>query len=452
MKLSSLCKGIRFPKPKYPNVPTEVVPIPSPSKVILPMLQHAGLPCIPCVEKGTQVKIGDVVGRPQDETGASVHASVSGEVTDIAQVYTSSGQKSPAVIISSDGKDTWADNIKTDAEYLEKAPSVLIDRIKDAAIMSSGSESAPVITDLTLSQKPRGYHFATGLPIFKPLDTLVINCVDTEPYYGSAHRLMNDFFDDLEAGIKTVKIVTEATRFIMAVDVQHSVSNQVRDLTGQLEVAVRSVDGTRFPTGVHRVLLKELLDLEIPMPYGEPRDYGVSVLKVDSIIDIGRAAKHLKPQVEKVISVFGKGVHDQKLVRVRMGTPLKDVLEACGGLAGRPGKVIFGGPMMGMAQFDLNVPISKDTEAVYVQTMDEVVRSTNHPCINCGLCVKVCPVRLVPSQLSKYCENDQFQDAAALNLMNCIECGCCHYVCPAKRPMVHQFRYGKSQVMVRRMG
>lgn len=209
-----------------------------------------------------------------------------------------------------------------------------------------------------------------------------------------------------------------------------------------------SLDGQRFPVALTVPLLKAALGRELPLPYGHPRDIGVALYDIETTLSIGASVHKQIPQTELPITVGGGAISKSGIVKVRIGTPVRELIESLDGLKGNPAKIILGGPMMGMAQYSLDIPITKQTPALFALTKDEIQLTEGYgECINCGLCVGVCPVNLIPGMLSMYCARDRFDVAEAEGLLTCIECGCCDYVCPARRPLVHMFRHAKHQLM-----
>jgi electron transport complex protein RnfC len=209
-----------------------------------------------------------------------------------------------------------------------------------------------------------------------------------------------------------------------------------------------SLDGERFPVGLSVPLLKAVLGREVPLPYGHPRDIGAAIYDIDTVVSIGSSVHKQIPQVESLITAGGGALSNGGIIKIRIGTQIGVLIESLDGLKEDPAKIILGGPMMGMAHYDLTIPITKDIPGLFVLTRDEI-QVTGHyrECINCGLCVKVCPVRLVPGMLSMYCASDCPEMADREGIFDCIECGCCDYVCPSQRPMVHLFRHAKHQLM-----
>ena len=209
-----------------------------------------------------------------------------------------------------------------------------------------------------------------------------------------------------------------------------------------------SVTGRRFPVGLPIPLIKAALGREVPLPFGHPRDVGVALFDLETALRVGSCLTTTLPPVETLITVGGGALGHRGVVRVRVGVEIGALIESLGGFRDAPAKVILGGPMTGVAQYELTVPITKEVSGLFALTPGEIGLSRGYrQCINCGRCVAVCPVNLVPGVLSLYCARDRFDAAEREGLLSCIECGCCDYVCPSRRPLVHLFRHAKHQLL-----
>lgn len=451
MSILSLFKGIRLPSPSAPAAPTVLDP---PEKVYLPLRQHQGAVCDPAVQPGDQVRLGQVVGSSEDFEAADVHASVSGTVEAIIEKLDPAGQPTPAVVIKNDGQDALPDEVEdglTDPDQVAKTrPSRLLRRLRNAGLVRASALGLPLHVDLSPPMAPRSYLYMTGIPVVRPIDTLIIKAVDADPPVAPNQAVLAQAAEgpELEMGIAALARISGAKRVVIALP-KGKPPDKAAVLAASREWEIAHVDGGHYPYAVDPLLVHSLTGRVTPSPYGEPRDVGVVVEPLVTALDVGRVLLTGRPTTERVFSVAGD-VTSPQTFRVRLGTPLNQALEAAGAPANL-GKVILGGPMMGYAQFDLETPITKETCGAYVQSSFNLRPFANEPCINCGRCVQACPVNLVPSELGKFCEFGLFENAAEKDLLHCIECGCCAYVCPAKRPMVHLLRYGKSEVMAERM-
>jgi electron transport complex protein RnfC len=442
-------RGITLKK-QTKRPPQELMEIPLPQRVILPLRQYNGEPLQPTVAEGDAVRVGQVIATAPTNASLPLHATISGIVAAVTECPDYTGIPTPCIILEADGADTWIEHPpeETDLEQLE--PSEILNRIHDAGLITKTLTPAPLSSDLVPRDQPAS-HLMDGTRITPKIDTLLITALDKEPALGVNRYLAGIHTDDLPRGLAVLKTITGApyTRFV--VDKNTSPYPQLTELVAADEeeaTTITAVNGRRHPLGLTIPLIKAVLGREVPLPYGHPRDVGVAVYDLDTTMAIGRAVRTRLPQVESLITVGGGAVKQPGIITVRIGTPIREIIESLGGFATDPAKVILGGPMTGMAHYDLDTPVTKDTEGLFALTPDEVQRSGDYrQCINCGLCVKVCPVNLLPGILSLYCAQDKFDMAETNGLFACIECGCCDYVCPSRRPLVHLFRHAKYQVM-----
>ncbi len=452
MKLSSLFKGICLPRPPAATPP---VILPAPEKVYLPLRQHRGAMAEPKVKPGDKVALGQVVGASEEFESATVQATVSGVVEAITTTVDPAGEKVPTVVVTNDGADAWAEDLDTSATLADPAavkasrPSRLLRRLREAGLVRAQVQGRPLHVDLSPPMAPQSYLFMTGIPVVRPIDTLVVRAVDADPPVCPNQACLTEATDELAVGVAALARISGAKRVILALPSGVEAAG-VKAMAAQNGWEVAAVSPRAYPFASDSLLVRSLTGREVPSPYGEPRDVGVVLEPLISALDAGRVLMSGRPVIDRVFSVAGE-VKTPQTFKVRLGTPISQVLTAAGGGPSRLGKVVVGGPMMGLAIYDPATPVTRETEGVFVQGADKVVNYADHPCIHCGRCVAVCPVNLVPSELGKLCEFRMFEEAAEQSLMNCIECGCCAYVCPARRPMVHFLRHGKSEVLAGRM-
>jgi Na+-translocating ferredoxin:NAD+ oxidoreductase subunit C len=255
------------------------------------------------------------------------------------------------------------------------------------------------------------------------------------------------YTDDVRQGISLVKKLVGAKNAVLALGDDFKTASGSLAISGDgLEIV--SVKN-RYPVARPQLLTTALTGREVPWPGGDTRDVGVLVLDIEAILGILEAVRGGRPQVDRVITVRGTEISARN-IKVRLGTPLADVLAFAGTSFDRAAKVVMGGLMDGSAQYDPTTPVTKQTSAVQVLTSRDLVEITEQLCIKCGRCVSVCPMRLLPNVITNYCEFGRFEDAAEAELFSCIECGCCAYVCPARRPLVHYVKHGKAEVTAMR--
>jgi len=444
-------RGIRLPSKEASTF--DRVETPLPQRVVLPLRQYIGELSKPTVSVGDKVKVGQLIGSPDGEEGAlPLHATISGKVVDIKEHLDHKGSSVPSIIIEADGTDSWIEAPKAEEEDVTCLnPPEILKRIQGAGVVLKGLLPIPLGSDLAPPDQPKTYLALNGRQVVKRIDTLLVTALDPEPSLGVNRYLARIHNSELAPGIAALKATTGAERTLFVVDRNHRPCPQLEEMAGadeQEATGILSLDGGRFPLGLPVPLLKAALGRQVPLPYGHPRDVGVALYDMDTVISVGRSVRQQIPQVETLITVGGGALSKRGIVRIRSGTPIDTLIESLGGLTDNPAKIILGGPLMGMAHYELGVPITKDIGALFVLSRDEAGISGHYrQCINCGLCVRVCPVNLVPGMLSLYCAKDRFDVAERQGLFTCIECGCCDYVCPSHRPLVHLFRHAKHQLM-----
>jgi electron transport complex protein RnfC len=396
------------------------------------------------------------VGESKDPASALVHASISGTVEEITETTNPAGQPVAAVSIKSDQQDAWLESAQGSETALLSLDEVgkasreeLLGRVQEGGIVRSLTMGLPLHLDLSPPSSPRSYMHMTAAPVVRPIDTLIIKAVDFDPPVAPNQACLAGDTSELELGVTALTRITGADRVILALPSGGS-SDQLTETAEKNGWELAKVNAGHYPYGLNNLVIHSLLGREVATPYGDPRDVGVVIQPLLTALDVGRVLGSGRPVTERVFSVCGD-VGQPQTFRVRLGTPVAEVIDAAGGLSDDPGKVILGGPMMGYAHFDLNTPVTKETSGVFVQAAANVQTFSNHPCIHCGRCMQACPVRLEPGELGKLCEFGQYDLAAERNLFHCIECGVCAYVCPAKRPMVQLLRLGKSEVLAGRM-
>ncbi len=415
-----------------------IEPAPVPKVVRIPLQQHIGAPCKPCVAPGDAVKKGQMIGEPGGFVSAAVHSSVSGKVTGTGTVPHIFGAPVPCLVIENDGEETWADGLNVETADLDSmTPEQIRGRIKDAGLVGMGGATFP--THVKVSPPP-------GKP---PFDTFIANGVECEPYLTADHRLMLEKPEEIVEGIKLLARTVGAKRVVIAIeenkpDAVKTMREVVKTKGYDFEVASLHV---RYPQGAEKQLIKALTGREVPPPPGLPVDVGCLVQNVGTCRATYLACKYNVPLVERVVSVTGEGVEEPKNLLCRIGTPVGDLLEICK-IKSTAKKLVLGGPMMGLAQWTDEVVVIKGTSGVLV--LEEAPVREAGPCIRCGRCVEVCVIGLVPSAISLALEAGDYDAADRENVLDCIECGCCTYYCPAKRPIVQWVKEAKAVLIPRK--
>lgn len=412
------------------NVHIEKVPVSK--KVIIPVSQHIGAPGVPIVNIGDTVKKGQLIAKAEAPITSYVHASTSGEITDIAVYPSSYRDKSLAIVIESDGLDQWMPGLPLNRDWEKMKVEEIQGIIKEAGIVGMGGANFP--THFKLSYGPE-----------KKIDTVILNGSECEPYLTSDYRLMIEETEKVVTGFRIALKCLNVKRGIVGVEDNKPEAIKVLKAafkgTGVEVVALP----TKYPQGAERMLIKVLTGREIPAGKRHS-DIGVVGLNVSTIVAVANAVVNGIPAIERVTTVTGDAIKEPKNLLVKIGTSFKDVIDYCGGYSKTPKKIINGGPMMGYAQDSLEIPVVKGVAGILVLSKDAVSHDEKSACIRCGRCVKACPIGLVPSMLSILSERDRHEEAReSYGLMNCIECGSCAYVCPSKRNIVQNIRYSKSK-------
>ncbi|MFC1856092.1 electron transport complex subunit RsxC [Thermodesulfobacteriota bacterium] len=413
-----------------------------PSVAVIPLAQHIGSPCEPAVEVGDEVKKGQVIGNPRGFVSSPIHASISGKVTAIEKRPHPSGRDDvTSVIIESDGNDEWIDGLVEHLDHLALSAEELKQIVLNAGIVGKGGATFP--THVKLSPPPN-----------KKITTVILNGAECEPYLSADHRVMLETPHDVVEGLKIIMKILDVKEGYIGIennkqDAIRAISDSMQDLISpEYDIKLITLD-TKYPQGAEKQLIKVITGNEVPSG-GLPMDVGVVVQNVGTAAAVYEAVRYGRPFVERVLTVSGLGVNEQKNIKARIGTPFSEIIEQCGGLTDGVVKVISGGPMMGMAQHSLDVPVIKGTSGILAFTKKEAVPMNVGPCLRCGRCIAACPMKLEPYLLGTYGELYMFEEASAANAMDCMECGSCVFICPAKRPLVHLMRFVKREVIVAR--
>jgi electron transport complex protein RnfC len=411
-----------------------ILDMPLVSRVVIPLHQHTGAPAQSIVAVGDEVKAGQKIGQAQGYISVPVHASISGKVVAIEPHLHPLGGKLPAVVIEGDGQDTWAVPHHGATGTSPTDPRAMVEAIREAGIVGLGGAAFPT-------------HVKLSPPEGKSIDTFILNGAECEPYLTADHRLMVEHSEQIVAGAKIILQILNSRRGIIGIeankpDALAAMRERVRDEPNFEVVALR----VKYPQGAEKQLIWAITKREVPSG-GLPLDVGCVVQNVGTAKAIYDAVVGGKPLVERVVTVTGPIVREPKNLRVRIGTLFGELIQQCGGTTEVPGKLIMGGPMMGLAQVSDQVPVIKGTSGVLVLRSSQAWIPEQQACICCCRCVDTCPMKLVPTELGKLIQHSRFQDAERLGVLDCMECGTCSYVCPSKINLVHLFKLAKTHIL-----
>ncbi len=425
--------GAHPPERKFAGLEA-IQELPPPETLLVPVAQHIGVPAVPVVKARDTVAKGQVIGEAKGFISAPIHSPVSGTVTKIEQRPDIVGRPVDHVVITNDGAETWAAGMNAPRDTASLSADDIRSAVAEAGIVGMGGATFP--THVKLSPPPD-----------KPIDTAILNGVECEPYLTCDYRLMLEKGKQILAGFKIIIRALGAEQGIVAVEANKPDAYEALKGLAERDGLSAAVLPVRYPQGAEKQLIKALLNREVPAG-GLPLDVGVVVQNVGTAFAIHEAVALGRPLIERVVTITGEGVDRPANFRCRIGTPARVLLEAAG-LRPEANKVIFGGPMMGLAQADLDMPVAKGTSGILV--LERAEAYVSRPCIRCGACVRGCPMRLVPSLISLASEAGATELYEEVNVMDCIECGVCTYVCPARRPIVHQVKQAKAYIAAQRM-
>ena len=430
--------GVHPPYRKDRTAALPVRDLPVPQTLRLLMAQHLGAPAKPLVKKGDVVRRGQPVGGAAGFVSSPVHAPTSGTVKAVVEVYGPSGAMTTAVDLVPDGADQWVEGVAGCPDWEAAEPKALADRVAAAGVVGMGGAGFP--THVKLSPPPD-----------KPIDTLILNGAECEPCLTADHRLMVEQAAAVWTGARIVRRILGAKSVFVAIE------DNKPDAIAAMEQAMRGADDgaalvvlpTAYPHGAEKQQIYAVTGREVPSG-GLPMDVGCVVENVGTALAIRDAVVDGRPLTERITTVTGLPVKDPANLRARIGASFADLIAACGGTTGPVGKIVAGGPMMGLAQAGTDAVTTKTTSGLLLLPPQPGRQYVSLPCIGCGRCVAACPMRLLPCDLSQMLEAERYDAAESADVMDCIECGCCAWECPARRPLVQHMKRGKAYVAAKR--
>ena len=402
-----------------------------PKQVVIPMSQHIGVPCTPLVKVGDKVLRGQKIG-DGDGLCVPVHASVSGTVVAVEPRPHASGKKVMSVVIDNDFQDTTIPAPAASLSPEQMDPDTILGLIREAGIVGMGGAAFP--------------GNVKALSAMGKVDTLIANACECEPYITSDDTLLRTNPEQVLRGMQILQPVVGAKRAVLAVeDNKPEAIAKVRPMLADFPGIELEVLPTRYPQGAEKQLIQAVTGREVP-PGQLPVSVNCAVFNVSTFAAIYRAVELGVPVTSRIVTVSGEAIREPQNFIVRIGTPFRDLIEVAGGLNDATERVICGGPMMGLSQGDLSIPVMKSTNCVLCLLKDRNAAAENPVCLRCGKCVGVCPMRLQPLYLYRYQRAGNLNELERLHVTDCIECGSCAFTCPGKLPLVETIRAGKQML------
>ena len=416
---------------KYLAKNSPIKNLPLPQKVVIPLLQHTGAINESIVKPGDLVKKGEKIGESKKFISAPVHSSISGKVSVIKKSLTPLGKEVPSVVIESDNRNEEFLSKKID--WKKESIESIKNRIREAGIVGLGGAAFPTVVKLSPPEE-------------KKIDTVILNGCECEPYLTADYRLMVEKPEEILEGFQIILKVLDVKNGYIGIEdnkpeAVKSLKFKIQNSKFKIKIIVLP---TKYPQGAEKQLIKAITKREVPSG-GLPMDVGVVVQNISTALAIKEAVVDGKALVERVVTVSGPRVKNPGNFRVRIGTPISELITASGGLPDDTERIIVGGPMMGIAQQTIEIPVTKGMTGILLLPKDEFLSEEIEPCIRCGKCNDVCPMNLLISEIGRYAENKDWESTKKLGLDDCMECGACAYVCSAKRPLVQYIKWAKEQ-------
>ena len=403
----------------------------TPEEVVIPLTGWGGLVCAPLVRPGQRVSVGEPIGRPEG-MGAWVHASVSGCVSAVEERPHPWGGRALSVVIRSDGEGSRFSGALEAADFCYLSGEEIIRRLARSGVTGMGGGGFPTHEKLAR---------AAGR-----VDTLIINAAESEPYVTADHRLLLERGESILTGAQMLLKATGAQQGILAVegnklDAAEALERRLKKR--RMPVRVRTLP-SRYPLGSEKQVVKVLTGREVP-PGGDPVDVGCLVLNAATVFAAEQALSQGRPLTHRAVAVTGGALVRPRNLWVPIGTPLRCLIQAAGGFREEPELILMGGPMMGVAQSDLDAPVLKETNALLcLSAWEREQPRQEERCIRCGRCVSVCPMRLMPLLVDKALKLGEPRNLEALHVEDCIQCGCCTYICPSGIPLLERMRQARQ--------
>ncbi len=420
------------------NCPTQVAPLPK--QAIFPLSQHIGAPAKPVVSKGDKVRVGTLLAEAGGFVSAPIHSSVSGTVLKIDTAVDATGYRKPVIVVSVEG-DEWeesidrSDKLETLDAHPELTPEEIVERVKQAGITGMGGAGFPT-------------HVKLCPPPTAKAECVIINAVECEPYITSDNRLMLEHADEIIVGLQLLMKAAKVERGYIGIEENKPEAIALLTEKASHDARIEIVPlMTKYPQGGEKQLVDAVIGRQVPAPPAIPVNVGAIVQNVGTAFAVYQAVMKHKPLFERYTTVTGKQLANPGNFLVRMGTPMSQLIDLCGGIPEGENKLLAGGPMMGRSLMTTDVPVCKGTNSITILSGDDARRQPSQPCIRCAKCVEACPMGLEPYLLAKLSARHFYDRAEQEDIVSCISCGSCQFTCPSHRPLLDNISLGKAAVM-----
>jgi electron transport complex protein RnfC len=423
--------GVHPPELKELTAGVRIRRLPFPDELVLPLRQHGGKPARVVVRVGDRVERGDVLGEADGFVSTPLHASAAGTVSDLGLWPHPDGSYAPALRLAVDATSPQPLRPRLVPEWTSLDPAALVEAIRQAGVVGLGGAAFPTHVKLSPPKDVR-------------IDTILINGCECEPYLTTDHRTMVEYPERVHLGLRIMMRCLGVRRAMIGIERNKPDAIEAirATLPSDVDVTVHALE-VKYPQGAEKMLIESLLGREVPS--GKlPMHVGVVVQNVASAATIAEVFETGMPLIERIVTVTGPGVRRPGNFIVPIGTKIRDLVDACGGLTADAREIVFGGPMMGVAQASLDIPVLKGTTGVVVLRQADTKPVRSYPCIRCGHCLDACPVFLNPQLLGQLALKERWGEMAAHHLADCMLCGCCGYTCPSNIPLPQLFQLAKA--------
>ena len=404
-----------------------------PQKVVIHLSQHIGKPAKPIVKVGDAVLTGQKIAEADGFISCNIHSSISGKVSKIEEFIHPVGNKQMAIEITSDGRDEWIFSSE-DKNYLKLSNEEIIQRVKNAGVCGLGGAGFP--TNVKITPNPN-----------KPVDTIILNGVECEPFLTADYRIMLEKAEDIIKGLKIVMKVMSAKKGIIGIESNKPKAIKLmKDLLKNEENIEVCALELKYPQGAEKQLIFACTKRKVPNKGGLPADVGIVVQNVATAIAIYKAVAFKKPLISRVVTCSGKIVNKPANLKVRIGTPFQEIIDFCKGVNQKIGKIIAGAPMMGFANYDFSSYVTKGTSGLIILSEEEAKINKEETCLRCGRCVDVCPLNLLPSIIANNAKYSDWKEADKAGARDCMKCACCSYVCPSNIRLIQWIDLAKTEI------